>query len=378
MLLEKKRYGYNDIMIQPSSVSKVRHRRECFPFKNKEWVSSYGFVDMLPIFAAPMSTVVDVENYDRFYENCIYAILPRNISWDIRMNWIKKGKWVAVSLKEFEEFVCNETNFENFGENYSLRILIDVANGNMQKIFDLCKKAKEIHKSHLVIMAGNVANVETYKIYCEANIDFCRVGVGGGAGCLTSNFVGIHDGIASLLNDITQQRIKQKCHGTKVVADGGIRGYSDVIKSLALGADYVMIGSLFAQTLESAGEIYEKEIGGKRVYIDKKTIEKEYGGNFFSKDGYGGKEFHYEIFKEFYGMASEEGQIAINGKVSKASEGLKRELRITTTLNEWSEKMISYLRSAMSYCGIYTVDDFNPYYVNCQIMSQSVQDSLKK
>ena len=219
MLKTNTRYGYNDVMIQPAVVSDINHRSECNPYIED---------GMLPIFTAPMSTVVDTQNYDLFYENHLFAILPRNIDWEIRKEWIYEGKWVAVSLSEFEDFICHEANFSQCPNYYHLRIVIDVANGHMEKIFKLSRIAKIIHGNRLEIMSGNIANPKTYDEYCNACIDYVRVGIGGGAGCITSSNTGIHDGIASLLNDINSYKAYRKANGkfyTKVIADGGIRGY---------------------------------------------------------------------------------------------------------------------------------------------------------
>ena len=138
MIKTNTRYGYNDVMIQPAVVSDIEHRSECNPYIED---------GMLPIFTAPMSTVVDTQNYDLFYENHLFAILPRNIDWEIRKEWIYKGKWVAVSLDEFEDFICHEANFFQCPNDYHLRIVIDVANGHMKKIFMLKKNIKMLKKS---------------------------------------------------------------------------------------------------------------------------------------------------------------------------------------------------------------------------------------
>ena len=165
------RYGYNDVMIQPARRSDVEHRSQCCPFDEN---------GMLPIFTAPMSTVVNVDNYQTFYNNKIFAIIPRNIDWETRKKMAMEGKWVAVSLNEFEEFFCNADNFFFARENhYKLRILIDVANGNMSKILFICK-GKDVAPKKLRIMAGNIANPETYIEYCNSGIDYVRVSIGGG------------------------------------------------------------------------------------------------------------------------------------------------------------------------------------------------------
>lgn len=362
------RYGYNDVMIQPARRSDVEHRSQCCPFDEN---------GMLPIFTAPMSTVVNVDNYQTFYDNKIFAIIPRNIDWETRKKMAMEGKWVAVSLNEFEEFFCNADNFFFARENhYKLRILIDVANGNMSKIFNLSVKAKMLHQKKIEIMAGNIANPETYIEYCNSGIDYVRVSIGGGAGCITSSNTGIHDGTASLLDDIyknKQFREKHDLKFTKVVADGGIRNYSDVIKALALGADYVMIGSVLAQTLESAGDTFYKDKNtGEDVKLSCQISYKD--GKFIDEFGHS----YDKLYKEFYGMASKYGQIAINGKKTKTSEGIKKVLEVTTTLQTWCDNMAAYLRSAMSYCNVYHVKAFNPNNVSTVIISNNVQGSINK
>ena len=371
------RYGYNDVMIQPAVVSDIEHRSECNPYIED---------GMLPIFTAPMSTVVDTQNYDLFYENHLFAILPRNINWEIRKEWIYKGKWVAVSLGEFEDFICKEDNFCQCPKDYHLRIVIDVANGHMKKIFRLSCLAKIIHGNHLEIMSGNIANPKTYDDYCGAYIDYVRVGIGGGAGCITSSNTGIHDGIASLLNDINSYKAYRKANGkfyTKVIADGGIRGYSDVIKALALGADYVMIGSLLAQTVESAAPIYKKnKIGAVATEPFSEVTTKDIRplnedkclGKWVDKNG----KVYGHLYKEFYGMASKYGQISINGEKTKTSEGIKKELEVTTNLDTWVDNMTAYLRSAMSYCNITDVKCFTPTNVTVQVISNNTVNSINK
>lgn len=178
MINENVRYGYNDVMIAPADISFIEHRSDCNPYTEE---------GMLPIFAAPMSTVIDTVNHYIFRRNRIIPIIPRNVMWQKRISFIYSGIWTAVSLKEFEEFVCDTNNFNLNSQPYHINILIDVANGNMNKIFALSKVAKKIHGKNITIMAGNIANPLTYKEYCNAGIDYVRVGIGGGSGCFHPN-----------------------------------------------------------------------------------------------------------------------------------------------------------------------------------------------
>lgn len=340
-------YSYNDIMIKPAVVSQIDSRKECNPY-----IEENG-KQYLPIFTAPMSTVVSDKNYNLWEENYIMPIMPRNINLVTRNEYAKMGKWAAFSLNEFYEMFCNP-----YGENTSSivwRALIDVANGHMQRLYDAVKQSKQIHGDKIQIMIGNIANPETYKMAYDAGCWGVRVGVGGGSGCLSSSNLGLHYPMASLISetaclkkDIYQfnNTLNKKWDEMpKIIADGNIKGYQDVNKALALGADYVMIGSLFASLEESAGKVVHEN--GIRC-------------------------------KEFYGMASREGQIAINGKKTKTSEGIKKYLPIIGTLPQWSENMRDYLRSVMSYCNINDISDFNADNVETIVVSYNTMNRINK
>ena len=127
-------YTYNDLTIQPGVVSHIQHRSECNPFDSD---------GKLPLFTAPMDTVVNKDNFDLFEANNIHAILPRTESLEDRVRYSTQGKWAAYSLKEFSDVFCNED--DKLPTEHKLKALIDVANGHMSIIFDLAKKAKSIY-----------------------------------------------------------------------------------------------------------------------------------------------------------------------------------------------------------------------------------------
>lgn len=343
------RYSYKDITIEPCTITDIEHRSECNPYYEN------GF---LPLFTAPMDTVVNGDNFHLFEENKINAILPRTESIEARLDYAVNGKWAAFSLKEFENLFCYEKGY--LFDGAPIKALIDVANGHMKKIIEVSTKAKEIYGDNIIIMAGNIANPQTYLEYAKCGIDYVRVGIGGGQGCISSTCLGIHSPMATLINEI--YRLKgdvKKPYGSeiykscpKIVADGGIRGYADAIKALALGADYVMIGSVFAKMLESAApkhsDLFEKEIDRdsfKYMYIEdgRWMLENEEVGN---------------ICATFYGMASRQGQIAMNGAKTKTSEGTSKCLSVEYKMDGWCENFTDYLRSAMSYVGVRTLDEF--------------------
>lgn len=266
MLIEKTLYGLKDITILPTDVSDVNSRKE---------VNTYYYVGdkkVLPIFASPMAAVVNMENLECFWENNIIPIIPRTFPIEDRLDKAKAGEWIAVGLQEFAYYFSHENDFITklslIKKHFKLHILIDVANGHMKQIIDLVNDARHLEKEYgnieFVIMVGNIANAEyiEYILYNNVDIDYIRMGIGGGACCITSAQTKVHCPLASLIaqayniikmyKDIHQKKRKYP----KLVADGGIRTYADIITALALGADYVMIGTTLSSLYESASDFY--------------------------------------------------------------------------------------------------------------------------
>ena len=412
MLKEKIGYSYNDVTIVPEVISDIKSRSECNPYVDYK----------LPIFASPMASVVSEENYKIFEANKIIPILPRIKEYDInyRIKKMHQGWWVAVSLKELENDIINDLQTTPELNNKDYRICVDIANGHMKYLYDECALAKTLARKrgiNLIIMTGNIANAKTYEWICknaiykyedkngytyfDCAIDYIRVGIGGGHGCITTSNTSIHYPQASLIDEC--KRIKESVICNKyvrkkpaIVADGGIRNYDHVIKALALGADYVMIGSLFAQCIESAGEKTIKSSNTKlplRFPIERyKDLSVDSKGNFkaYYTDEYIKKasktweealvnspnkqhaQSSYNrriddlkqekviggIDVKFFGMASADGQKSMNGKKTKTSEGITKWLPVKYTLAGWVENMVSYLRSAMSYTNCKDIKEF--------------------
>ena len=316
MLIKEMKYSYNDIAIVPAIKSNVEHRSECNPYTGKFGESS------LPIFTAPMSTVVNVHNFELFEQNHIIPILPRNFPLETRIYYLKRGKWAAVGLQEFEDlFLNNDWDMEKYP---NVNVLIDIANGHMSKLHNLIYDAKVKYKwsNRFKIMAGNIANPMTYYELAKAGCDYVRLSVGSGAGCITSTQTGVHYPIASLINETYQLKKKLEHAGEwtpLIIADGGIRNYSDVIKAIGiLGADYVMIGSVFASLIESAAPTFYYQNDGKSITEINPFEHKidAYPDGTFDID-----EEHIidNLHKVFYGMASRRGQ-------EDQAKGLKRYL----------------------------------------------------
>jgi len=325
--MSKLKLDWNDITIVPEAISSISSRSEIYPFH----------VDSnLPLFVSPMDTVVDENNYTKFLELGINVCLPRNIKY----SELKDDRiFYSYGLDEIIDILDNNKELPN-------KVLIDVANGHMLKLLETSKRIKENYNVEL--MVGNIANPETYRKYCEVGVDWIRVGIGGGSACTTSANVSIHYPMASLVNECYNIS-KEFNNPTKIVADGGFRNYSDIIKALGLGSHSVMLGGIFNKCLESCSNDFMKVIPnlGPSEY---KEITKEDAQEYFSEGG--------EVYKYYRGMSTKEVQKSWNKKELKTGEGITKYNKVEYTLDGWSENFIDYLKSAMSYTNSKTLKEF--------------------
>ena len=379
-------YSYKDVTILPSIISNIEHRSSCNPYYDN---------GLLPLFTSPMDTVVGEENFSSFYNESIVPILPRTIDVNKRLKNSTDGKWSAYSLSEFERLFCNGLNVI---QSDSIFALIDVANGHMSKILDVSRRAKNLYGDKITIMAGNIANPQTYIQYAEAGIDYCRCGIGGGNCCITATQLGIFCPMATLISDIYNIKKFLLSQGKKklpkIVADGGVRNYDDIIKALALGADYVMCGSIFSKMMESSAPKFLWKDSKVRLrfpierYKNLKFDGNNWVGNYTDEflaelESKGVKKDDNaqivigKVKSMYYGMASERGQIALNGSKTKTSEGNMKLLDVTYTMHGWSTNFKDYLRSAMSYIGCTRINDI----AECSeviINSKNASESINK
>lgn len=335
---------YNDLIIIPSSFSTIRSRKEILPY----YEHNMGF--HLPLITAPMDTVVDETNYHAFINNRINICYPRGVKSSSPKMVTGCMEFESVSLTEFESIIA-EKNKSDFSNPYY--VCIDIANGHMQYLHDLIKVAKGKFGESIVIMAGNIDNPETYKILSNSGADFVRVGIGNGGGCTTTANAAIGYPMASLIRECREISYISKTPA-KIIADGGIKSYSDVLKALALGADYVQIGSLFNKSLESCGDTYFK---GIKLNPQGKIAEWLFDNGF-------------TLNKKFRGMSTKEVQKKWGKDEFTTSEGVIRIRKVEYKLDKWIENFTDYLRSNMSYCNSKCLKD---YIGNVQVIEISQQ-----
>ena len=328
-------YSLDEICLTPAAVSPIKHRSD---------VVIYDTHNKLPLFAAPMSCIVNGENNTLFEKEGINTIVPRTVLWEDRQRAIIAGRWTAIGLKEarhlledWDVLICPK-----------IRLCIDQADGHMEDLITLCFELKERFGDRIRIMTGNVANPFVYKEYARAGIDYIRCSVGSGSACTTSVQTGMHYPMGSLIININKERKKveeeiafgaQYRSVPKIVADGGFKRIDQIIKALALGADYVMLGEVLAMTTIACGEPNIPDTDECEFAADK---------------------------REYYGMSTKKAQKLINEASlfrvdnfnPKHSEGIVRYVPIKYSVGDWVADFEHALRSSMSYAGARTLKDY--------------------
>lgn len=318
------KFDWNDISIVPATLSDISSRKEVNPTYN----------NILPLFTAPMDTVIDSTNAQLFSNSGLNICLPRHVKYEEVEN---DNYFYSYGLDEVIELLNKKSKLPK-------RILIDVAQGHMKKLYDTSKYIKETFGNSIELMVGNIANPLTYAKYCDIGVDYIRVGIGGGSACTTSANVAIHYPMASLINECSKYK-SQFTNPTKIIADGGFRNFSDIIKALALGADFVMIGGILNKSLESCGETFMKDNNSQYYPVDSQKALHAFTAGV-------------EVYKYYRGMSTKEVQKSWNKSELKTGEGITKYNKVEYTLQGWCENFTDYLKSAMSYCGCRTLEEY--------------------
>jgi IMP dehydrogenase/GMP reductase len=344
MITNDVKFDLNDIEPFPAEESYINSRSECCV------TQEFNLNNFLPLMASPMDTVVSEYNYKAFINNGIIPCLPRGINRDDIP--IEKNQYFqAFGLCDIEKQLSYDLNIDKYRKipysyesylssffyNYP-NVLIDIANGNMSKLISIIKKIKEKYPD-IKLMIGNIANPKTFVNLANAGADYVRCSIGTGAGCTTAANVAINYPLGSLISECYELK-KQYNLKTKIVVDGGMKNYSDIFKSLALGADYVMIGSIFNKAIESAGFNY---FYGIRIKYDL--------AKFLWK-------YNFPIKKKYRGMSTKAVQRSWGKTKLVTAEGITKYQKVEYTLGQWTENFKDYLKSAMSYTNAKTLDEF--------------------
>ncbi len=198
---------------------------------------------------------------------------------------------------------------------------IDTAHGHTKKVIDTLKKLKK--KFDIDVIAGNVATSEGVEDLLKAGADGIKVGIGPGSICTTRVVAG--SGVPQITAIMDCYSVTKKTR-VPLIADGGIKFSGDIVKALACGAHAVMVGSLFAGTDESPGEIIMLQGRSYKVYRGMGSL----GAMAMARDRY------MQEKTELNKLVPEgvEGRVPYKGPLSHSTH-----------------QLIGGVRSGMGYCG---------------------------
>tara|TARA_B100000287_G_scaffold191943_1_gene181093 strand:+ start:6901 stop:8370 length:1470 start_codon:yes stop_codon:yes gene_type:complete len=210
-------------------------------------------------------------------------------------------------------------------------IVIDTAHGHTKNVLETLKEIKKNH-SKIPVVVGNVATADAASDLIKNGADSIKVGIGPGSICTTRIVAGI--GVPQLHAISETYRIAKK-NKIPIISDGGIKFSGDIAKAIGFGADVVMIGSLFAGTDESPGEIF---LSNGRTYKSYRGMGSLAAMGRGSADRY----FQEEVTEdEKFIPEGVEGRVPYRGPVEKVIE-----------------QLIGGLRASMGYTGNQNIQKF--------------------
>ena len=250
--------SYDNIYLRPR-MSSLAHRADA-----DTSINFLGRKFKLPVVPANMEDVISFDNAMYMASNGYFYIMHRFkdaafqfVGYAVQHNF----PYISISVGVGKE-AQDDLNriLVTYGSVIDF-LTIDVAHAHHQNVEDMVRFIRSLYSGRTKIpklIAGNVATNEGYQFLCGIGVDAVKIGIGGGSICTTRFETGFHlPTAASLLECVP-------CKGwhKPIIADGGIKHHGDIAKAIALGADMVMCGGLFASCFDSPAKVEH----GKKIY----------------------------------------------------------------------------------------------------------------
>jgi len=227
-------------------------------------------------------------------------------------------------------------------------LIIDTAHGHSKGVADQVKAVKKRWPS-LPVIAGNIVTPEAVTALAKAGADVVKVGIGPGSICTTRVVAGV--GFAQF-SAVLECAPAAKKAGVGLIADGGIKYSGDIAKALAAGANAVMLGSLFAGTDESPGEVFLFE-----------------GRSFKSYRGMGSQGAMQKGSKDRYFQAD------VTESRKLVPEGIEGQVPYRGPLKDTVHQLMGGLRASMHYTGAVSIPDLQKKAKFVRITSSGLRES---
>ena len=226
-------------------------------------------------------------------------------------------------------------------------LVVDTAHGHSDKVLSTVQEIKKITK--VDVIAGNVATKEATRALIDAGADCVKVGIGPGSICTTRIVAGIGVPQFSAILECAEEATKA---GIAIIGDGGIKFSGDIAKAIGAGAKAVMVGSLFAGTDESPGE----------VYLFK-------GRSYKSYRGMG------SLGAMARGSADRYFQEEIKETMKLVPEGVEGRVPYKGPLEPIIHQLVGGLKSSMGYTGSKDIENFQSRVEFVRITSAGLRES---
>jgi IMP dehydrogenase len=216
-------------------------------------------------------------------------------------------------------------------------IVVDTAHGHSSGVLNTVKRIKNL-SNYTQVLGGNIATADGARALIDVGVDAVKVGIGPGTICTTRMIAGV--GMPQFTAIMEASSVCNKA-GVSVIADGGVKYSGDIAKAIAAGADCVMIGSLFAGTEESPGEVFLFQ-----------------GRSYKSYRGMG------SLGAMARGSADRYFQEEVSNNLKLVPEGVEGRVPYKGSVINVIHQLVGGLRSSMGYTGNTRISDMQK---NCNI-----------
>ena len=323
---------FQDVLIRPkrstlASRKDVELKRQ-YIFKH----SGYAY-EGIPIMASNMDGVGTLDMAIALQKHDLFTCLVKNYQvsdiegYHTQLNYKHFALSTGTSPKDLERI---ETILKTYP---AIRfICIDVANGYSEVFGDFVAEVRKKYPKH-VIIAGNVVTADMTQELILRGADIVKVGIGPGSVCTTR----IQTGVGyPQLSAIVECADAAHGLGAHIISDGGCTSPGDVSKAFGAGADFVMLGGMFAGHEEGGGKIIKELHQTTKVDVDTKQPI-----------------YETRQFVEFYGMSSETAMQKHHGGVAeyRSSEGRTVRVKYKGQVDPTVKDILGGLRSTCTYVG---------------------------
>lgn len=341
---------FDDVLIRPKR-STLSSRKDVSLERTFRFMNSKREWRGIPIIASNMDTTGTFEMAYALSKHKMLTALHKFYSVDELEKFFSEFNnpdYVIYTMGiRDEDFEKLKQIFDRNIQNKFNFICLDVPNAYLERYVQKLGELRRLCPDHTII-AGNVVTNEMTEELLLKGADIIKIGIGSGSACTTRRKAGVGYPQLSAIekcSDAAHGISEERGYGL-IISDGGVVYPADVAKAFCGGADFVMIGSLFAGFDQSGGEIIKKD--GKS-------------------------------FKKYYGMSSTEAMKKHYGEIQdhRASEGRSLEVPYKGDANEFVLDLLGSLRSTGTYIGARNVKEFSK---RCTFLmvSRQLNNSLER